>query len=56
VKRAAKRPRLQQVTAVIAPELRRNLDRIAQEEHRTLSQVVRIALHEFMERRKSAAA
>lgn len=43
---------LQPVATSLPTETRRNLERIAAEEHRNLSQVIRIAIDEFLEARR----
>lgn len=45
---------LKPLTATVSPETRKRLQEIAKAEHRNLSQVVRIALDEFLSRRKAA--
>lgn len=47
---------LQPLTTTIAPTTRRRLEEIARSEHRNLSQVVRIALDEFLQLRKNYPA
>jgi predicted transcriptional regulator len=43
------------VAAAVPPPLVTRLRLIAREERRSLSQIIRVALEEFTERRKSAA-
>lgn len=50
-----KTSRTQPLTAMVEGATRRTLDRIAREERRSVSQLVRIALDEFIARRKNAA-
>lgn len=42
---------LEPLSATVHPETRKRLLRIAAAEHRTLSQIVRVALEEFLKRK-----
>lgn len=50
-----KKIRMRAVTGVIPPSLRTALERIAENERRTVSQLVRLALEDFVARKREAA-
>jgi predicted transcriptional regulator len=52
---STKKAQLQPISGAVPQPVRKRLVEIAKKDRRPLSQVVRIALEEFVERRRSAA-
>jgi predicted transcriptional regulator len=48
--------KLETITTKVDPELRKKVEEIAEREDRTVSQVARIAIREFLERKATEAA
>lgn len=56
MKRKKKVSKANFLSVAVDPHIRKQLEAVAEAEHRNLSQTVRIALDEFLQRRRDTAA